>query len=153
MSQDDTIPLHSQRPRSSDHFRASAQGWYNPVMFSRTEVTRSIMDRCPRMIQSLFILEDRGLRITLGKVPKDDTIPSHSRWPRSPDLLWTDVPGWYNPSATSLLPLSRKVFPNNTKLVLKVFKLYSRQRLRWYIIIQAIIIYVFNIQIYRHVFL
>ena len=33
------------------------------------------MDRCPRMIQSLFILEDRGHRITLGQVPRDDTIP------------------------------------------------------------------------------
>ena len=27
------------------------------------------------MIQSLFILKDRGLRITLGKIPRDDTIP------------------------------------------------------------------------------
>ena len=27
------------------------------------------------MIQSLFILKDRGLWITLGKVPRDDTIP------------------------------------------------------------------------------
>ena len=75
MSQDDTIPLHSWRPRSPDHFRESSQGWYNPNTFSRTKVTRSIMDRCPMMIQSLFILEDRGLRVTLGQVPRDDTIP------------------------------------------------------------------------------
>ena len=69
MSRDDTIPLHSRIPRSSDHFRESAQGWYNPTTFLRTEVTWSIMDICPRMIQSLFILKDRGLQITLGKVP------------------------------------------------------------------------------------
>ena len=75
MSQDDAIPLHYRRPRYLDHFRVSAQGWYNPTMFSRTKVTRSIVDRCPRMIQSLFILEDRGLRITLGQMPRDDTIP------------------------------------------------------------------------------
>ena len=75
MSQDDTIPLHSRRPRSPDHFREGAQGWYNPITFSMTEVTGSIMDRCPGMIQSLFILEDRGLQITLGKMARDDTIP------------------------------------------------------------------------------
>ena len=75
MSQDDTIPLHSRRPRSPNHFRASAEGWYNPTTFSRTEVTGSIVDRCPGMIQSLFILKDRGLQITLGKMPRDDMIP------------------------------------------------------------------------------
>ena len=75
MSLYDTIPLHSRRPRSPDHFREGSQGWYNPIMFSMTEVTGSIMDRCTGMIQSLFILEDQGLRITLGKVSRDDTIP------------------------------------------------------------------------------
>ena len=82
MSQDDTIPLHSWRPRSPDHFRESYQEWYNPITSLMIEVTGSIMDRCPEMIQSLFILEDRGLRVTLGKVPRDDTIPPHSRWPK-----------------------------------------------------------------------
>ena len=43
--------------------------------------------------------------------------------------------GWYNPTATSLLPLLGKFFPNNTKLVSKVFELYSRQRLNKHIII------------------
>ena len=148
MSRDDTIPLHSRRPRSPDHFRESAQGWYNPVTFSRTEVIESIMDKCLGMIQSLFILKDQGLRVTLGQMSQDDTIPLHSRGPRPPDHFGNiprddtihlhsrgprpqyhfraSAQGWYNPTATSLLPLSRKVFPNNTKLVLKVFELYSR---------------------------
>ena len=78
-------------------FWTKVQGWCNPTTFSGTEVTGSILDRCPRMIQSLFILEDRshritsgqmswydtiplilegrGPRITLGQVPRDDTIP------------------------------------------------------------------------------
>ena len=90
MSQDDTIPLHSRRPRSPDHFRASSQGWYNPITFLRTEVIGSIMDRCPKMIQSLFILEGRGLRITLGQVPKDDTIPlQHHYSPFRGRSFWT----------------------------------------------------------------
>ena len=133
MSQDDTIPLHSQRPRSSDHFRESNQGWYNRTMFSRTEVTRSIMDRCPRMIQSPSILKDWGLWITLGKMPRDGTIPLQHHYS----------------------PFRGRSFPNNTKLVSKVFKLYSRQRLHWYIIIQTIIIYIFNIWIliYHHLYL
>ena len=53
---DDTIPLHSRRPKSLDHFRTSVQGWYNPNTFSRTKVTGSVLDKCPRMIQYLFIL-------------------------------------------------------------------------------------------------
>ena len=89
-SKDYAIPLHSRRPRSPDHFTESAQGWYNPVTFSRTEVTGSIIDRCPGMIQSLFILEDRGLRVTLGQVSRDDTIPlQHHYSPFRGRSFWT----------------------------------------------------------------
>ena len=71
MSQDDTIPLHSQRLRSSDHFRASSQGWYNPTTFSTTEVTRLItgesvpitLGLSPRTMQSYHILKDRRHQI------------------------------------------------------------------------------------------
>ena len=42
MSQDDTIPLHSQGPRSLDHFRVCVKGWYNPTSFSRIEVPGSL---------------------------------------------------------------------------------------------------------------
>ena len=42
MSQDDTIPLHSRRPRSLNHFRESSQGWYNPTSFSKIEVFGSL---------------------------------------------------------------------------------------------------------------
>ena len=59
------------------------------------------------MMQSRFFLGDISLRITLGQVSRDDTIPA----------------------ATSLLPLSGKVFSNNTKLISKVFKLYSGKTL------------------------
>ena len=31
----------------------------------------------------------------------DDAILPHSRRPKSPDLFWTDVPWWYNPSSFS----------------------------------------------------
>ena len=50
---DDAILPHSWGPRPPDTF----------------------LDRCPGMIQSLFILENRGLRVTLGQVSRDDTIP------------------------------------------------------------------------------
>ena len=132
---DHTILLRSRVLKSPDPFWTKVQGWYNPATFSMTEVTRSLLDICPGMIQSLFILEDRGLWITLEHMSWDDTIPVHSRWPRPLDHFRADAQGWYNPTATPLLPLSRKVFPKNTKLVSKVFKLYSWQRLRQHIII------------------
>ena len=154
---------------SPDPFWTEVQGWYNPATFSMTEVTGSLLDICPRMIQSLFILEDRGLRITSGHMSQDDTIPLHSQWPRSLDHFRERAQGWYNPIATSLLPLSRKVFLNNTNLVSKVFELYSRQTLRQYIIYifsmwilnyhhlylqyvntESIIIYIFSIEILKH---
>ena len=72
---DDAIPPHSWGPRPSDTFWTEVQGWCNPTTFMKTEVTRSILDRCPRMIQSLFILEDQGHRITFGQMSRDDTIP------------------------------------------------------------------------------
>ena len=123
---DDTILPPSRWLKSPDPFWTKFQGWYNPTTFSRTEVTGSILSRGLRMIQSYHILEDWSHRIHYGQMSQDDTIPLHSRGPRSPDLLWTDVSGWYKPTATSLLPLTRKVFLNNTKLVLKVFEIYSR---------------------------
>ena len=135
MPRDDTIPLHSRGPRSPNHFRESAQGWYIPVTFSRTEVTGSIMDRCPGMIQSLFILEDRGHRITFGQMSRDDTIHLHSQGLRPSYHFRVGCQGWYDPTTTSLLPLSGKVLPNHTKLVSKVFELYPRQRLCQHIII------------------
>ena len=72
-------------PKSSDSFWTKVQGWYNTTTFSRTKVIGSILDRCPRMIQSLFILDDRGHRITSRHMPQDDTIPLHSRRSRSLD--------------------------------------------------------------------
>ena len=108
---------------SPDPLWTKVQGWYNPTTFSMTKVHRihsepefkddtilphyrpkftwSLLDICLGMIQSLLILEDQGLWINLGQVPKDDTIPLHSWWPRSPDYFWTYVPGWYNPSSFS----------------------------------------------------
>ena len=44
-----------------DTFWTEGQGWYNPTTFLMTEVTGSLLDICPGMIQSLFILQDRGL--------------------------------------------------------------------------------------------
>ena len=89
MSQDDAITgsilnqgswmiqsYHLLDDRSSPNpFWTEFQGWYNPTTFLRTKVTGSIMDICPGMIQSLFILEDQGLRVTFGHVPRYDTIP------------------------------------------------------------------------------
>ena len=116
------------------------------------------------MIQSHHILDDQGHKIYYGQMSRDDTIPLHSRGPNSPYHFRTNVQGWCNPTATSLLPLSRKFFPNNTKLVSKVFKLYMRQRLRQHInvessscniIIWTIIIYIFIMWIlnYHHLYL
>ena len=55
----------------------------------------------------------------------------------------------------SPLPLGRDLDLENTKLVSKVFELYSRQRLRQYIIIHTIIIYIFSMWIlnYHHLYL
>ena len=114
---DDAIPPHSRRPKSPDLFWTDVLGWYNPSSFSRTEVTESLLDICPRMIQSLHILDDRSHRITSGHMSWDDTIPLHSRRPRSPGHFRESVQGWYNPTATSFLPLLRKFFSNNTNLV------------------------------------
>ena len=98
-----------------------------------TKFTRSILNRGSRMIQSHHILKDQGHQIYYGQMSEDDTIPLHSRRPRSPDHFRASAQGWCNPTATSLLPLSGKVIPKNTKLVLKVFVLYSRQRLHQHI--------------------
>ena len=103
-------------------------------------------------MQSCFFLGDISLRITLGQVSRDDTISLLSRRQKSTDHFRTSVQGWYNPTATSLLPLSRKVFLNNTKLVTKVFELYPRQRLCQCI---TIFIYIFSMWIlnYHHLYL
>ena len=61
---DDAIPPHSRGPRPPDTFWTEVQGWCNPTTFMKTKVTGSILYRCPRMIQSLFILDDQGHRIT-----------------------------------------------------------------------------------------
>ena len=63
---DDAIPPHSRGPRPLDTFWTEVKGWCNPTTFLRTKVTESILDKCPRMIQSLFIIEDRGHWITFG---------------------------------------------------------------------------------------
>ena len=87
---DDAILPHSWGPKSLDLFWTDVPGWYNPSSFSMTEVTGSLLDKCPRMIQSLFILEDRGHRITLGQVPRDDTIPRQYHYsPFRGRYFWT----------------------------------------------------------------
>ena len=129
-----------------------------------TEVIGSILNRSSRMIQSCHILNDRSHQMYYGHMSWDDTIPLHSLGPKSLDHFRTSVQRWYNPIATSLLPLSRKVFSNNTKLVSKVFKIYPRQRLHQHIsvessscniIIWTIIIYIFSMWIlnYHHLYL
>ena len=82
---DDAIPPHSWRPKSPNLFWTDAPGWYNPSSFSRTKVTGSLLDRCPGMTQSLFILEDWGHQIHYGQMSQDDTIPLHFRGLKSPD--------------------------------------------------------------------
>ena len=104
---DDTILPHSRWPKSQDHFRESAQGWYNPTSFLKAEVSESLLDICPKMIQSLFILKDRGLQITLGQVPRDDTIPLQHHYS----------------------PFRGRSFRTTPILSQKVFELYSRQRI------------------------
>ena len=49
---DDTILLHSRWSRSPDHFWTYVLGWYNPSSFLKTKVSGSLLDICPRMIQS-----------------------------------------------------------------------------------------------------
>ena len=57
---DDTILPYSQVPNSPDSFWTKVQGWYNPTTFSSTEVTRSILNKSSRMIQSYHVLECRS---------------------------------------------------------------------------------------------
>ena len=106
---DDAILPHSRGLRPLDTFWTEVQGWCNPTTFMKTEVTGSILDRCPRMIQSLFILEDQGHRITLGQMPRDDTIPPHSRGPKSPDHFRTSAQGWYNTTSLSRTEVPRSL--------------------------------------------
>ena len=137
---DDTILPCSWVPNSPDPFWTEVHGWYNPTTFSMTEVhrihsrhmsqddtiTRSILNRGSWMIQSYHILYDRSHQIHSGHKSRDDTIPLHSQILRSSGHFWASSQGWYNPTATSLLPLSGKVFLNHTNIISKVFKLYSR---------------------------
>ena len=118
---------------SLDHFWTYVLGWYNPSSFSKTEVSRSLLGKFPGMIPSHHILDDWSHRITSGHMSRDDTIPLHSRRPRSPGHFWASAQGWYNPTATSLLPLSGKTLSNHTKLISKVFELHSGQRFRQHI--------------------
>ena len=94
---DDTILPRSRVPKSPDPFWTKVQGWYNPTTFSSTEVTRSILNKSSRMIQSYHVLEYRSHRIHSEQNFKDDTILPHSRGPKSPDHFRTNVQGWYNP--------------------------------------------------------
>ena len=130
---DDTILPHSWGPRPSDTFWTEVQGWCNPTTFTGAETFGYILNRSSKMMQSHHIHEDRSHRIYFGQMSQDDAIPLHSWGPKSPDHFRTNVQGWDNPTATSLLPLSRKVFLNNTKLVSKVFELNLRQRLHQHI--------------------
>ena len=126
---DDTILQPSRWPKSPYPFWTEVHGWYNPTTISMTEITGSILNQGSRMIQSYNYLDDRNHQFHFGPMSRDDTIPLHSWGPRSPDHFRESSQGWYNPTTTSLLPLSGKVFPNHTKIVSKVFELYSGQRL------------------------
>ena len=114
---DDTILPHSRGPRSPDTFWTEVQGWCNPTTFMKTEVTGSILDRCPRMIQSLFILEDRGHWITFGQMSRDDTIPIHSQRPRSLDHFRENAQEWYNPTTFSRTKVTRYILDRCHKMI------------------------------------
>ena len=73
------------------------------------------------MMQSHFILEDRGLHINLGQVPRDDTIPLHSRIPRSPDHFWASAQGWYNPTTFSMTEVTESLLDIFLGMVLSLF--------------------------------
>ena len=139
---DDTILPPSRWLKSLDPFWIEVHGWYNPTTISMTQVTGSILNWSSWMIQSYHILDDRGHLITSGHMSRDDTIPLHSRGLRSLAHFRASAQGWYNPTATSLLPLFGKVFLNHTKLVSKVFELYSGKKFH-----QHIIIYIFSMWI------
>ena len=103
---DDTMLPNYWVPKSPNPFWTKVQGGYNPTTFSRTKATG----------------------YNLEQMSRDDTILLLSWRHKSTDHFRTNVQGWYTPTATSLL-LSGKVFPNNTKRVSKIFKLYLRQRI------------------------
>ena len=120
------------RAKSLDLFWTEVQGWYNPTTFWMTKVhwirsepkfkddtilphswwpkfTRSILNRSSRVIQSFFILDDRGHRITSGHMSWDDTIPLHSRRLRSSDHFREISKGWYNPNSISRTEVTRSL--------------------------------------------
>ena len=120
-----------------DPFWTEVQGWYNPVTLSMTEVHQ----------------------IYYGHMSWDDTIPLHSRRPRSPDHFRASSQGWYNPTTTSLLPLSGKVFPNHTKSVQTLLEtkapsahhhLNHHHLHLQYRNTESIIISIFSIEIHNH---
>ena len=87
---DDRILAHSRGPRSPDTFWTEVQGWCNPTTFTGAKTSRYILNRSSGMMQSLFILEDQGHWITLGQVPRDDTIPlQHHCSPFQGRSFWT----------------------------------------------------------------
>ena len=95
---DYTIPPPSREPNPSDLLWTEVHGWYNPTTFLRTEVIGSILNKSSRLIQSYQIIEYLNHRIHSEQKLKDDTILLRSRVPKSPDLFWTEVQGWYNPT-------------------------------------------------------
>ena len=138
---DDTIPLHSRGEKSLDQFWTKVQGWYNPSWFSRTKVTGSVLNKISWMIQSHHILKDRSHQIHFEQEFRDYIIPPHSWGPKSPshfrrmfkedtiflhswihksmDHFRTNVHGWYTPTATSALDISREGLSEQHQACLK----------------------------------
>ena len=89
------------RAETSKYILNRSLGMMQSYHIHGAETSRYILNRSSRMMQSHHIHEDRSHRIYFGQMSQDDTIPLHSRGPRSSDHFWTDVPGWYNPSSFS----------------------------------------------------
>ena len=162
MYQDDTIPQYSRGLNSMDLFWTDVSGWYNLSTFSRTEVTGSILDRCPRMInlssfsstevteslldrcrrmiQSLLILEDRGLQITLGQMPRDDTIPLQHHYSPFQGSSFRTTPS-----------VSRKCsnFTWDRGFISKIHHPNHHHLHLQYVNTESIIIYIFSIEILK----
>ena len=145
---DDKILPHSRVPKSPDPFWTKVQGWYNPTTFSSTKVTRSILNRSSRMIQSYYVLEYRSHQILMNRSSrmiqsyhvleywshrihselkfKDDTILPHSRVPKSPDPFWIEAQGWYNPATFSRTEVIRFIMDVCPGMIQSLFILGDR---------------------------
>ena len=114
---DDTILPRSQVSKSLDPFLTKVQVWYNPTTFSSTEVTRSILSKISRMIQSYHVLEYRSHWIHSKKIFKDDTIlPRYRVW-KSPDPFWTKFQGWYNPTTFLSTELIGSILNKSSRMI------------------------------------